>query len=337
MNETTMRKGTIMKRTTALALLGLACLMAVPNVAHARYRDGMNLYQYVQSRPISATDPDGRLARETTGGDAWNSANRGTYDRARKDGCCHMFTVKSYGPGLDLSGGMAFARSFINTGFSVGHVWVRIEDVALKEAIEGGHTGETGDKSRPGNKDAKYSKYWHGIYHLNQLDPDDPHPGGDPDADPANPIRWLRHVYQDGYWHTGDGGHKTVTAEATWCINEEMYVKLKSVIETMQSSGYLQAYGGFNAGCAKTAHMIAQAAGINVPSEQLVLVPATIPKSELGRYAGAFPNGLRLWTDRKYGGLDYHWPDKFADHISALSEERLKLYIAGRQGGGGGK
>jgi len=59
MNETTIRKGTIMRRTTALALLGLACLMAMPSIAEARYRDGMNLYEYVQSRPTIGLDPEG--------------------------------------------------------------------------------------------------------------------------------------------------------------------------------------------------------------------------------------------------------------------------------------
>lgn len=60
MNETRIRKGTIMNRTTALALLGLACLMAMPSIAHARYRDGMNLYQYVSSNPTRYCDPTGR-------------------------------------------------------------------------------------------------------------------------------------------------------------------------------------------------------------------------------------------------------------------------------------
>jgi hypothetical protein len=64
MNETKIRKGTIMNRTTALALLGLACLMAVPNIAQARYRDGMNLYQYVRSNPIGHVDPSGLATTE---------------------------------------------------------------------------------------------------------------------------------------------------------------------------------------------------------------------------------------------------------------------------------
>ena len=59
MNETIIRKGTIMKRTSALALLGLACLMALPSIAHARYRAGMNLYQYVRSAPVQHVDPMG--------------------------------------------------------------------------------------------------------------------------------------------------------------------------------------------------------------------------------------------------------------------------------------
>jgi hypothetical protein len=68
--ETRIRKGTIMKRTTALALLGLACLAAMPSIAHARYRDGMNLYQYVRSSPTSYVDWNGAAAKKpdtTTG------------------------------------------------------------------------------------------------------------------------------------------------------------------------------------------------------------------------------------------------------------------------------
>ena len=48
-----------MKRTTAAALLGVACLLAMPPIAQARYRDGMNLYQYVRSAPVTHLDPMG--------------------------------------------------------------------------------------------------------------------------------------------------------------------------------------------------------------------------------------------------------------------------------------
>lgn len=47
-----------MKKVT-LALLGMACLMAMPSIAQARYRDGMNLYQYVASNPTRFGDPAG--------------------------------------------------------------------------------------------------------------------------------------------------------------------------------------------------------------------------------------------------------------------------------------
>lgn len=47
-----------MKKST-LALVGLACLMAMPPIAHARYLDGMNLYQYVGSNPTNRVDPQG--------------------------------------------------------------------------------------------------------------------------------------------------------------------------------------------------------------------------------------------------------------------------------------
>jgi len=59
MNETRIGKGTIMKRATVMVFLGLTCLMAMPAIAQARYRDGMNLYQYVGSAPVQEVDPMG--------------------------------------------------------------------------------------------------------------------------------------------------------------------------------------------------------------------------------------------------------------------------------------
>ena len=48
-----------MKRRITLALLGLACLMAMPSIAEARYADGMNLYEFVGGRPTGMVDPMG--------------------------------------------------------------------------------------------------------------------------------------------------------------------------------------------------------------------------------------------------------------------------------------
>jgi len=58
-NETTIRKGTIMTKTSTPALLALACLLAMPSLAQARYSDGMNLYQYLESNPTNYPDPTG--------------------------------------------------------------------------------------------------------------------------------------------------------------------------------------------------------------------------------------------------------------------------------------
>ena len=48
-----------MTKATTPALLALACLLAMPSLAQARYSDGMNLYQYVKSRPTLVRDPAG--------------------------------------------------------------------------------------------------------------------------------------------------------------------------------------------------------------------------------------------------------------------------------------
>ena len=49
-----------MKRTTTFTLLVLACLTVMPTIAQGRYRDGMNLYEYVRSKPVSESDPSGK-------------------------------------------------------------------------------------------------------------------------------------------------------------------------------------------------------------------------------------------------------------------------------------
>ena len=69
MNERGMREDTTMqpklreaKRTSILALLALACLTALPSIAHARYVDGMNVYEYVRSSPTGFFDSGGAQA-----------------------------------------------------------------------------------------------------------------------------------------------------------------------------------------------------------------------------------------------------------------------------------
>ena len=63
MNETVIQKETIMKRMDTLTLLALACLTAIPSIAQARYRDGMNLYEYVRSEPVGRVDPSGLVSK----------------------------------------------------------------------------------------------------------------------------------------------------------------------------------------------------------------------------------------------------------------------------------
>ena len=52
-------KGSMMKRSVIAAIAALAALLAVPSSLQARYRDGMNLYEYVRSNPCRYVDPSG--------------------------------------------------------------------------------------------------------------------------------------------------------------------------------------------------------------------------------------------------------------------------------------
>jgi hypothetical protein len=61
-NEPSIRKGTIMTKTMTPTLLALACLMATPSVARARYSDGMNLYEYVKSNAVTNKDAFGKMS-----------------------------------------------------------------------------------------------------------------------------------------------------------------------------------------------------------------------------------------------------------------------------------
>ncbi len=51
-----------MKRAVVLIIVGLAYLLTIPSVAHARYVDGMNMYECVRSNPVVNCDPAGLLA-----------------------------------------------------------------------------------------------------------------------------------------------------------------------------------------------------------------------------------------------------------------------------------
>ena len=55
-----------MKQTITLTLLIVACLTVVPSIAQGRYRDGMNLYQYVRSAPTNYVDWNGAAAQNTS-------------------------------------------------------------------------------------------------------------------------------------------------------------------------------------------------------------------------------------------------------------------------------
>ena len=57
--ENTGEKERPMKRKLALVSLAVACVLLLPSFAQAGYRDGMSLYEYVGSGPVSHRDPSG--------------------------------------------------------------------------------------------------------------------------------------------------------------------------------------------------------------------------------------------------------------------------------------
>lgn len=100
-----------MKRMTTLTLLALACLIAMPTIAEGRYRDGMNLYEYVQSRPTIANDPDGLLTVLVHGIDNmdWYPEAASWIHRLKKDETIWKFSWGFHEPKSEIS----FGRDYI--------------------------------------------------------------------------------------------------------------------------------------------------------------------------------------------------------------------------------
>lgn len=92
-------------------------LQFIPRDPVGRYRDGMNLYQYVQSNPITRVDPDGLWGRETHYGKG--GIVMGTYDIADKVGfnkrCAEVLAAWNQGVD-DMTSAVLFPQYHFDPG-----------------------------------------------------------------------------------------------------------------------------------------------------------------------------------------------------------------------------
>jgi len=106
-NEPTIRKGMIMTKATTLAVLALACLMAMPSVARARYSDGMNMYEYVRGNPSGSVDSTGKAAERAPQPELtslWHMRGWPTSEATKNGKKPYKHTIVSFGGSPDGAG-----------------------------------------------------------------------------------------------------------------------------------------------------------------------------------------------------------------------------------------
>ncbi len=192
----------------------------------------------------------------------------------------------------------------------VGHTWVSLEDKSTGLIESGGHSGETGNASKnPSISDSAFLTYSGGVSKLVTMNPTDPSPMASlPEADPKNPIRWLKYIYEDGHWAPGTGGHTNISKQKTWDLTKSQFDAAKSKIDALKAAGgaNLKMYGLTGKQCTSTAADIAKEAGIMLDPFVQMTFPSTI---KLSGYT------LRLWTDPAHKTIRFALPDKMKDII----------------------
>jgi len=230
--------------------------------------------------------------------------------------CCYIFTIKVDAVGFNYSSGQTFLKSMTKNQImketSVGHTWIRLENTIEQEIIEGGHSGEDPEIREPGIDDENFETYGDGVYALmNMYNNGETAPFPHiPEADPQNPIRWLWHIYQDGHWAEGSGGHEKVTSECSWCISKNEYEKAHRYIDEVKKN--IKYYGLTGNQCTSTAAKIAKKAGVNVNPYVILSLPRSLSEKNI------------LWTNPKYNRITFALPDKMQDIMKHAGNDRVK-------------
>ena len=127
-----------------------------------------------------------------------------------------------------------------------------------------------------------------------------------PEADPANPIRWLTHIYEDGEWVPDSAGHDQVTTEMSIELTKQQFESTYQYVSELETNGSLSDYGLTGKQCTSTAADIAAKAGVRLDPFVTLSFPSS---SSVG---GAT---LRLWTNSAYSTLRFALPDKMEQEL----------------------
>jgi len=267
-----------------------------------QYADGPNLYQYVRSNPVTCVDPMGLVCEFTIFVDA---------------------PGYKYGSLEELLGSISDRKK--NDGRKgTGHTWIKLEEEG-KETLEGGHTGENKDAELNSEiTDNNFLTFTGGLFSLLaannniQKHPTQNHPSpmpNVPEADPHNPLRWLRYQYKDGKWQDGHGKH-IATHKKTWCLEDGACGKVRAMILLKKSS--IKTFGIAN-NCTSTAAEIASAGGITLDP----FVTYSVPADFLQRHIDLVPVIARgmvgkalMYEDSAYATIRFALTQKMADLLA---------------------
>ena len=247
--------------------------------------------------------------------DFMGCSDRGTVEELKaKYGACYILTIKVDAKGFNYTDAQSLIDSMRENAVkkgekTVGHTWIRLEDVKKKKIIEGGHSGETKDPAKnPKIINVEFLSYGGGISFLAErsVSASSPMPSI-PEADPRNPIRWLNYIYEDGYWQLGDGNHNA-TSELSISITRNQFKAAKMKVDNLRAgNGFrLRRYGLTGRQCTSTAAEIAMFAGVSLDPFITLTVPSEIKDGF---------NTMRMWSDSIYQTLRFALPDKMQEEI----------------------
>ncbi len=182
---------------------------------------------------------------------------------------------------LDYSCNQAFFRSLVkhpsdgSKNSDVGHAWIYLCGRQADEWVEfeGGHSGELGRRC---------PKYFEGVM--------DYYETGDP-----NPIRYLWAPLNDGYFQTGNGGHKPTFAIKI-DVTTEQFQRMVEFVQTYDFS----AYSLTERQCCSFVQQIAALAGLTLEMDITMQIQPTI------RVGGEI---LRLRSDPCYAEIQFACPE----------------------------
>jgi len=251
----------------------------------------------------------------------------------------YILTIKVQASGLAhafheiLIAQLALKRLQGATVNPVGHTWVQLSHrgTTLPPKYAGGHTGEEGkDMSLPASERprSRFGGHHSGMMILSGMSPTATSPiPTKPEADPANPIRWLHYIFQDGRWlEQASDTHHECTQERSFALTATQYAAAKSAIDRVSDPRFTKFYGLTGNQCTSTANIVATAAGITLDP----FVNWKLHSSYSLAWTGLRYPSFRAYSDPTYANLKFAFPDKMADQLKSYTSGTMKSRFKSR-------